>query len=188
MKFVEVHAVIPAPIEAVWNRYTDHRSWTDWAGLGTVTLDREGSPAPNGVGCVRMISRGGVRVFEEVVSFEPPRRMSYRVVKGGIPIKNHLGEVEFEARGEQTLVTWRCAICRNQIEDGRVEDPGARWAVPVARHDALSQRAARPAPRASRVTPGAGSATVSGLFYVREKRSETDAIAQDASASVGAAP
>jgi uncharacterized protein YndB with AHSA1/START domain len=108
MKYVEVREVIPAPIEAVWNRYTDHRSWTNWAGLGTVTLDREGSPSPNGVGCVRMISRAGVRVFEEVVSFEPPRRMSYRVVKGGIPIKNHLGEVEFEARGEQTLVTWRC--------------------------------------------------------------------------------
>jgi len=108
MQYVEVNEVIPAPIDAVWDRYTDHRSWTDWAGLGTVTLDREGSPSPNGVGCVRRISRGGVRVFEEVVSFEPPRRMSYRVVKGGIPIKNHLGEVEFEARGERTLVTWRC--------------------------------------------------------------------------------
>lgn len=108
MQEVEVRRVIPAPLEAVWDRYTDHRSWTDWARIGTVTLDREGSPAPNGAGCVRIISRAGVRVFEEVLSFDPPHRMTYRVVRGGIPIKDHLGEVVFERHGSETLVTWRC--------------------------------------------------------------------------------
>jgi hypothetical protein len=86
MEHVEVRQVIEAPVQAVWDRYTDHVSWTEWAGMGKVRLDREGIPAPNGVGCVRVISNSGVKVFEEVVSFDPPERMTYRVVKGGIPI------------------------------------------------------------------------------------------------------
>lgn len=108
MRYVEVQQVIEAPVQAVWDRYTDHVSWTDWAGVGTVRLDRTGVPPPNGVGSVRAISSAGVKVFEEVVSFDPPRRMTYRVVKGGIPIKDHLGEVVFEPHERGTLVTWRC--------------------------------------------------------------------------------
>ena len=108
MKHVEVQRVIEAPPQVVWDRYTDHESWTDWAGLGTVRLDRPGVPPPNGAGSVRAISSAGVKVFEEVIAFDPPRRMTYRVVKGGIPIKDHLGEVLFEPHERGTLVTWRC--------------------------------------------------------------------------------
>jgi hypothetical protein len=105
---VEVQQRIAAPIETVWDRYTDHVSWTDWAGLGRVRLAREGVPPPNGVGCVREISSAGVAVYEEVLSFERPRRMTYRVVRGGLPIRDHLGEVSFEPSDGATLVTWRC--------------------------------------------------------------------------------
>jgi uncharacterized protein YndB with AHSA1/START domain len=108
MKHVEVQQVIEAPVQAVWDRYTDHVSWTQWAGLGTVRLERPGVPAPNGVGSVRAISNAGVKVFEEVTSFDPPHRVTYRVVKGGIPIKDHSGEVVFEPHGRGTLITWRC--------------------------------------------------------------------------------
>jgi uncharacterized protein YndB with AHSA1/START domain len=109
MQRVEVQKVIEAPVELVWERYTDHRSWTRWAGLGQVTLEREGTPAPNGVGCVRVFSRAGIQAaHEEVLSFEPPRRMTYRIVKGLFPVKDHLGEVLFEAHERGTLITWRC--------------------------------------------------------------------------------
>jgi uncharacterized protein YndB with AHSA1/START domain len=108
MQHVRVEHVIRAPVEQVWDRYTDHRSWTDWAGLGTVTIDREGVPPPNGVGCVRAISNLGVRVLEEVLSFERPHRMTYRVVRGGLPIKDHLGEVVLTPHQQGTLVTWQC--------------------------------------------------------------------------------
>jgi uncharacterized protein YndB with AHSA1/START domain len=108
MQHVEVKQVIAAPQQLVWDRYTDHVSWTDWAGLGRVSLARAGVPPPNGVGCVRVIASAGVKVHEEVLTFEPPRRMTYRVVKGGIPIKDHAGEVVFEPHERGTLVTWRC--------------------------------------------------------------------------------
>ena len=108
MQRVEVQQLIAAPIETVWDRYTDHVSWTDWAGLGRVRLAREGVPAPNGVGCVREISSLGLKFYEEVLSFDRPQRMTYRIVRGAVPIRDHQGEVVFEPHGAGTLVTWRC--------------------------------------------------------------------------------
>ena len=105
---VEVEQRFAAPVQEVWDHYTDHVSWTDWAGLGRVRLEREGVPAPNGVGCVREISSLGAKLYEEVLSFDAPRRMTYRIVRGTVPIKNHFGEVVFEPRDGGTQVTWRC--------------------------------------------------------------------------------
>ena len=61
MQKVEVTQTINAPVQAVWDRYTDHVSWSEWAGLGTVHLEREGTPPPNGVGCVRVFSNAGLK-------------------------------------------------------------------------------------------------------------------------------
>ena len=109
MRKVEVTQTINAPVQAVWDRYTDHVSWTEWAGLGHVQLEREGTPPPNGVGCVRVFSNAGLKlIYEEVLSFEPPRRMTYRIVRGPVPIRNHLGEVVFEPADGGTRITWRC--------------------------------------------------------------------------------
>jgi uncharacterized protein YndB with AHSA1/START domain len=127
VKKVEVRQRIEAPVQKVWDRYTDHVSWTDWAGMGKVRLEREGTPAPNGVGCVRVISSAGVSVHEEVLSFDRPHRMTYRVVKGGIPIKNHLGEVTFEPEGTATLVTWRCQF------DSRIPGLGGLFRALITR-------------------------------------------------------
>ena len=108
MNTVEVQRSFDASIDAVWDRYTDHLSWNEWARIGKVRLDRQGTLTPNGVGCVRAISSAGITVFEEILSFDRPRRMTYRLIKGGMPIKDHLGEVIFEPQGRGTLVTWRC--------------------------------------------------------------------------------
>ena len=105
---VEVRHVFHDPVQRVWDRYTDHAGWTTWAGLGKARLTREGVPAPNGVGCVRAFSRAGITaVHEEVTSFEPPKRMTYKIVRGGGPLKDHRGEVVFEPHSGGTLVTWR---------------------------------------------------------------------------------
>jgi uncharacterized protein YndB with AHSA1/START domain len=127
MRRVEVHQRIAAPVESVWDRYTDHVSWNEWAGMGKVRLEREGTPAPNGVGCMRVISSAGVGVYEEILSFDRPRRMTYRVVKGGIPIKDHLGEVVFEPDGHGTLVTWRCQF------DSRIPGLGGLFQALITR-------------------------------------------------------
>jgi len=105
---VEVRRHFDAPRQAVWDAYTDHLSWNEWAGMGRVRLARPGEPAPNGVGCVRVIGPGAVAAHEEVLEFEPPKRMLYRVVKGGPLLRDHLGEVTLEDDGDGTLLVWRC--------------------------------------------------------------------------------
>jgi uncharacterized protein YndB with AHSA1/START domain len=108
MQHVEATRLIPAGIADVWERYTDHLAWNDWAGMGTVTRTREGKTAPNGVGSVRCIASAGVKVYEEVTIYEPPHRQQYRIIKGGPGLNDHLGEVTFTPQGNGTLVTWRC--------------------------------------------------------------------------------
>jgi uncharacterized protein YndB with AHSA1/START domain len=106
---IQVTQDYEAPIERVWACYTDHRGWSRWARLGRVTLAREGSPTPDGTGCIRVIGPGPFAVQEEVLEFEPPRRMVYSLVKGMVPIRDHRGEVTFTALAPaRTRVTWRC--------------------------------------------------------------------------------
>ena len=108
MQRVAVSKWIEAPPQAVWDLYTDHVSWQRWARLGSVRLTEVGSPERDGAGCVREISRLGFRVLEQVEAFEPPTRMTYRVVGGMFPVRNHLGLVEFSAEGTGTRVDWSC--------------------------------------------------------------------------------
>jgi len=108
MQHVEVSRHYEAPPERVFAVYTDHAGWSRWAGVGSSYLDREGAPQRDGAGAVRVLGTGPVRAYEEVVDFEPPRRMTYRVVRGGLPMRDHLGEVLFEPDGAGTRVVWRC--------------------------------------------------------------------------------
>ncbi len=118
MRRLEVEQFIPHPIERVFARYTDHVGWSEWAGTGRWSLVREGSPDKNGVGCVRALSTyPGLR--EEVVRYEAPTRMDYRIVKGLIPLTDHLGEVRFAPEGSGTRVTWRVSF--------RPTVPGLGW-------------------------------------------------------------
>ena len=118
---IEVEHTFAAPREKVWSRYTDHAGWTDWAGAGTVWLEREGEPHRDGVGCVRVIANPGVRVREEVIAFEPPERMVYRLIGGPVPMTNHEGEVRFEDLGGSTRLVWRVRF------DGTL--PGSTWVL-----------------------------------------------------------
>lgn len=108
MQYVEAIRLIPAPIDAVWARYTDHLAWNDWAGVGRVTRTREGHGTPNGVGSVRCISSAGVKIYEEVTLYDAPHHQQYQIIKGGPGIKDHRGDVTFTSQGNGTLVTWRC--------------------------------------------------------------------------------
>jgi uncharacterized protein YndB with AHSA1/START domain len=126
MQQVEVVRRFDAPPEQVWKIYTDHAGWSSWAGLGRARLATEGHPDRNGVGAVRCFTKAGISAYEEVLSFEPPKRMTYRVVRGGIPIMtNHLGEVRLEPDGAGTRLTWRCRFDSSVPGLG----PPMRWMV-----------------------------------------------------------
>lgn len=105
LRRVEVTHRFDASPQQVWDVFTDHARWSEWAGTPGARLVSPGSPDPNGIGAVRGFA-GGIR--EEVLSFDPPKRMTYAVTAGLLPLKEHQGEVLLQAEGDQTVLTWRC--------------------------------------------------------------------------------
>jgi uncharacterized protein YndB with AHSA1/START domain len=108
VQHVQVQRHIAGAPQAVFDAYTDHVSWAEWAGIGPARLAREGVPAPNGVGCIRVLGPASSAAHEEILSFEPPKRMTYTIAKGFPLIRDHFGEVDFEPEGDGTRITWRC--------------------------------------------------------------------------------
>lgn len=96
---------VAAPPEVVFDVLTDHRGYAALTPLRRAELEREGEPAPNGVGAIRVLHLMGPPLREEVLTYEPPVRFSYRVLSGA-PVRDHLGTVELTPEGEGTRVTY----------------------------------------------------------------------------------
>jgi len=96
---------IAAPPETVFAVLTDHRGYNKITPLRKAELEREGEPAPNGVGAVRVLSAVGPPLREEVVAYEPPSRFSYKLL-AGLPVRDHLGTVELRPSGAGTHMVY----------------------------------------------------------------------------------
>ena len=96
---------IAAPPETVFEVLTDHRNYAKITPMRKSVLEREGEPAPNGVGAIRLVFLVGPPLREEVVAYEPPTRFSYTVLSGA-PVRDHLGTVELTPHGGGTRVDY----------------------------------------------------------------------------------
>ena len=95
-----------APIEKVFDALTNHRGIADyvWA-VRRSTLDREGTPAPNGVGAVRRIEALGPAIVEEIIEYQRPTAYAYKMLSGA-PVRDHVGTVSLREAGTGTEVSW----------------------------------------------------------------------------------
>jgi hypothetical protein len=96
---------IGAPPEVVFDVLTDHRRYAKLTRLRKSELEREGEPAPNGVGAIRVIHAVGPPLREEVVAYERPTRFSYKVLSGA-PIRDHLGSARLSPTEAGTELTY----------------------------------------------------------------------------------
>jgi uncharacterized protein YndB with AHSA1/START domain len=97
---------VAAPPEVVFDVLTDHRRYTEITPLRRAELEREGEPAPNGLGAIRVLSAlPGPPMREEVIGYEPPSRFSYKILSG-LPVRDHVGTVELKGAGGGTEVTY----------------------------------------------------------------------------------
>jgi uncharacterized protein YndB with AHSA1/START domain len=95
-----------APIEVVFDSLTDHRGIADYVkAVRRSTLDREGNPAPNGLGAVRRIEAIGPAFVEEIIDYERPNRYAYKMLSGA-PVREHIGTVTLRPSGNGTEVSW----------------------------------------------------------------------------------
>jgi uncharacterized protein YndB with AHSA1/START domain len=91
---LEIHQHFSAPPEKVFAAVTDHKRIEEWQKGTRVTIEKPGVPPPNGLGAVRKIRGGPLSVQEEVVRWEEPHAMDYRLIRG-FPLRDHLGELRF---------------------------------------------------------------------------------------------
>lgn len=96
---------VAAPPETVFAVLTDHRGYTKITPLRKAELEREGEPAPNGVGAIRKLSAVGPPLREEVLAYEPATRFSYTLLSG-LPVRDHVGTVELTPEAGGTKVVY----------------------------------------------------------------------------------
>jgi uncharacterized protein YndB with AHSA1/START domain len=117
-----LRSTIAAPAELVFDVLTDHRGYARLTPLRSSTLEREGDPAPNGVGAIRVLKLAGPPIREEVTEYDPPHRFGYKMLSGA-PVESHTGVVDLSAAGSSTELVWTVDSTPS------VPVPGTAWAV-----------------------------------------------------------
>jgi hypothetical protein len=100
-----VEARSAAAVEQVWPLVGEAARWRDWSFLTRSELVREGLPDRDGVGAVRHFTRYGIGSREEVVAWEPPYHLGYRILSG-FPVRNYRADVTLERIGTGTRIEW----------------------------------------------------------------------------------
>src|SRR5258708_26365945 len=103
----EVTARSSAPPEQVFALLADATSWTRWAGpvVAHASWEREGDPAPGGIGGIRKVGWWPIFGHEQIVAYEPPTHHAYTMLKGN-PVRNYRADVRLVPDGEGTRITW----------------------------------------------------------------------------------
>jgi hypothetical protein len=103
----EVSARSAAPPERVFDLLADATSWPRWAGplIAQASWEREGTPAPSGVGAIRKLGRWPMFGREQIVVFDPPGHHAYTLVSGN-PVRNYRADVMLAPDGDGTTITW----------------------------------------------------------------------------------
>lgn len=106
METVVLKTYIHAPIERVWEMVSDHEGYTQFRVVTFAKLLKEGQNERNGLGAVREIHLLGTKFVEEIIAFEPPRRLDYKVIRCSMPMEHEKGCVDLIPRGEGTEIHW----------------------------------------------------------------------------------
>jgi len=116
-----VGATASAGIDAVWPLIGQARRWSDWSFLTRSVLERDGSPDPDGVGAVRHFTRYGIGSREEVVAWDPPHHLGYRILSG-FPVRNYRADVTLTSEGSGTRIDWAGTFDPKIPASGRILD------------------------------------------------------------------
>jgi uncharacterized protein YndB with AHSA1/START domain len=104
---VTSQTTVAAPIETVWDKLSNHVGMSQWGPGITVTMDRVGTPDPNGVGAIRRIAARGPApdIVEEVVTFQPSSVLGYKALAGS-PFPGYSAEVRLTPAGAGTHISY----------------------------------------------------------------------------------
>lgn len=107
MATTTVQRRLRAPIDAVFTQLADHARYAQVPGVALAELTRSGQDDPNGVGAQRHFKLDGAEVWEDIVGFERPTRMEYKIVRMKPNVLRHeSGRIVLAAAAGETDVTW----------------------------------------------------------------------------------
>jgi hypothetical protein len=102
---VEVVHASARPVQVLFAELADHQQLRRVFGV-PVRRIRDGQGELNGVGSVRRLGVGPLGFEETVTALEPHRSIEYRITRGGGPVRNHRGRLEFSSVGTGSRVVW----------------------------------------------------------------------------------
>ena len=114
---IHLTATTKASPETVFNILAESARWPQWSGVGTAALEREGDPAPDGLGARRVFKSGRITSREEVVVFEPGRQFSY-ILLSGLPVSDYRADVMLEPDSSGTGITWHSEFSAKYFGSG----------------------------------------------------------------------
>jgi len=104
---IQIEEIVDLDIGMVFERLTDHANYDRFPGISHSELLRPGRPNPNGVGASRKIKAGPITFIEDIVGYDPPNLLEYRVIKSSpIRIDHKLGIVKLSKQRNRTKVNW----------------------------------------------------------------------------------
>ena len=106
MRTVKLERTIRAPLTDVFEWLTDATNLQRVPIIRRVTLVRPGNLVEHGVGAVRLLVTPLVRVTEEIVEYDPPRLIRYKLLSSYPPMRYQDGSVEFKETARGTRVRW----------------------------------------------------------------------------------
>lgn len=120
MSTISASRTIPAPIDIVFDEYSDHERLSDLPLVISAKLIREGTSERNGLGAVRRVNAGLMQLQEEVTAFDRPHLMEYRITSSFPRVLHDLGRVEFASVPGGTEVSWT-SISSLRLLGGRLD-------------------------------------------------------------------
>jgi uncharacterized protein YndB with AHSA1/START domain len=114
MTTVRVERIINAPIDAVFEAFTDHTSLARVPGIRSAVVTKSGHTEPNGLGAIREVDARIAWLREEITTFERPHRMEYRIRNSRPRVDHKLGRVDFAETPHGAQITW-ISVFRTRI-------------------------------------------------------------------------
>ena len=120
-----------APIEAVFDVFTNASRYPDYTPIRRVEMERLGVGAADGVGAIRALHFGPVPVRELVTDYEASRLFAFEVLSGA-PVRGYRGRLGFDLGADgRTAATYVVELDPPLPGTGLAAAAGFRGAIEV---------------------------------------------------------
>jgi len=113
---IKVERLINKPVADVFNFLADHENYSNFPGVDHSELLEQGRHEKNGLGALRRVVLGGIKLEERITAFEKPNKLHYIIEKSSpLPFLHDRGEIQLLDEGSQTRVIW--------LSEGHIDIP-----------------------------------------------------------------